>query len=164
MNDSEREYVIRVEKPWKLWILPGLAIAYFVVLLALVILRVAFVINGQQYLVQDIPGLIWLGAAFFVLVLLIELPFFLRRRPPAPEPPPEERETDLSSGMMASGVMGVDDERMVTAEQQQGLRVLEYSSPAKSRNRGAVYAKTYVPVTKGDVLRIETLAAEPTDL
>jgi len=164
MTDSEREYVIRVEKPWKLWILPAIAIAYFVVLLALVILRVAFVINGQQYLVQDIPGLIWLGAGFFVLVLLVELPFFLRRRPPAPEPPPEERETDMATGALGSGIVGLDDERMVTTEEQQGLRVLEYSAPAKSKNRGAVYAKTYVPVTKADVLRVETLAAEPTDL
>ena len=101
------------------------------------------------------------GLAVFLLVAIVEIPFFLRRRPPkAPEPerewqdePPEPPPT-----------VAWDDEKLATDESQQGLRVLEYSAPAKSRNRGAVYAKTYVPVTKEHVLRIETMAAEPREL
>lgn len=52
-------------------------------------------------------------------------------------------------------------EMQVREESWQGMRVLEYSAPAKSRNRGAAYVSAYVPVTKEDVLRVETLAAGP---
>lgn len=155
---DEREFRIHVRRRWTLLILPTLAALYFVFLVVLGVAR--WRVRGVSNDVLALGGL-----AFFVLVILIELPFLLRRsgpRPPEasrdegwqdepPEPPPSAR-------------LDVDDERVSTDESQQGLRVIEYSSPAKSRNRGAVYTKTYVPVTKGHVLRIETIAALPADL
>lgn len=150
MADEPREYVIRVKRPWKLWILPGLAILYFALILAMAIFRVEIRNVPMQTLVLG-------GVAFFALVILIELPLFVRRRiqaPPAPAPAP---------GAPLMPMTG-DDEPVTTTETQQGLRVLEYSAPPKSRNRGAVYAKTYVAVTKEYVLRVENLAAEPSEI
>jgi len=84
---------------------------------------------------------------------------------PAPAPAPQA-EWQAAPAPTAPVMMGApaDDEKLVTGEMQQGLTVLEYSAPAKSRHRGAVYSKTYVPVTKEHVLRVETLAAEGADL
>lgn len=153
MADEPREFVIHVEKPWKLWILPFIAILYFALILAMAIFRVE---------IRNVPTqtLVLIGVAFFVLVILIELPYFMRRRVRTEEPPAPAPTQGAASPLGAAG----DDEHVTTNESQQGLRVLEYSAPAKSRNRGAVYAKTYVPVTKEHVLRIENLAAEPSEI
>ncbi|MFA5862841.1 MAG: hypothetical protein WDA16_14205 [Candidatus Thermoplasmatota archaeon] len=155
MADEPRDYVIRVKRPWKLWILPSLAILYFVLILAMAIFRIEIRNVPTQTLVLG-------GVAFFVLVILIELPLFVRRRVrvEAPPTPPPAQDASATPMMGATG----DDEHVMTAETQQGLRVIEYSAPAKSRNRGAVYAKTYVAVTKEHVLRVENLAAEPSEI
>jgi hypothetical protein len=153
--DEPREFVIPVQRRWTLWILPTLAILYFLAVLALAVLRVEIRGLPTEYLVLG-------GVVLFVVIMLIELPFLFRRRirPAEPEPVPE---SDWQ-GEPAEPRMAFDDEKLVTNETQQGLRVLEYSSPAKSRHRGAVYAKTYVPVAKEWVLRIENLAADTHEL
>jgi hypothetical protein len=155
MADEPREFLIRVERPWKLWILPGIAILYFVLILAMAILRIEF-----RSVSTD--ALVYAGAVLFVVVILIELPFFLRRRVRVeePEPSPYAPESAAAGPLVGAG----DHEALATSESQQGLRVLEFSAPPKSQNRGSVYAKTYVPVTKEHVLRVETLAAEPSEL
>lgn len=155
MTDEPREFVIPVQRRWTLWILPTLAILYFLVVLALAVLRVEIRGLPTQYLVYG-------GVAFFLLVMVIQFPFFLRRRirPEEPEPVLENE----WQGEPAEPGMERDDEKLVTDETQQGLRVLEYSAPAKSRHRGAVYAKTYVPVAKEWVLRVENLAADVHEL
>lgn len=157
--DEPREFVIPVRRRWTLWILPTIAILYFLAVVTLAILRRE--INGvpTQWLVLG-------GVGLFVLVILVELPFFVRRRIRAePEAALPAATPDWQDEAPEPATRGAwDDERIATAEEQQGLRVLEYSAPAKSRNRGSVYAKTYVPVTKEHVLRVETLAAEPHEL
>lgn len=55
-------------------------------------------------------------------------------------------------------------EVVVTGDTEQGLGVLEVSTPPKSENKGSVYTRTYVPVSKGHVLRIEDLAANLNDI
>lgn len=156
MADEPREFVIEVRRRWTLWILPTLAILYFAFVLALAILRREIAGVPMLYLVLG-------GVALFVLVILIEFPFFFRRKIPASAPEPKAAAGDWQDE--AREPRGaVDDEKLMTAETQQGLRVLEYSKPAKSRNRGSVYTKTYVPVTKEHVLRVETLAAEPHEI
>jgi hypothetical protein len=109
------------------------------------------------------------GLALFVVTILVEIPFFMRRRSPraAPEPAPmmedlQDEPVEAEAPRIAAQTW--DDEKRVTTEQQQGMTVLEYSRPAKSRHRGAVYTKAYVPVAKEWVLRIETLVAEGRDL
>ncbi|HWH08303.1 MAG TPA: hypothetical protein VNX21_03820 [Candidatus Thermoplasmatota archaeon] len=154
--EDERPFLIPVKRRWTLLILPVLALVYF-----------AFVVwlGATRTTVRGVPMdyLVLGGLAFFLLVAVVELPFFLRRRPPKAAPPPERAEwQDEPPEPVAAPAR--DDERLTTDETQQGMRVLEYSAPAKSRNRGAVYAKTYVPVTKEHVLRVETLAAEPAEL
>lgn len=149
-----RQFLIPVRRRWTLWILPILAVLYFAVVVTLGVLNTR--IRGV-----DMDMLALGGAAFFVLVVLIELPFFLKRRPKRakPEPVAEDPFTPAEGVPLAE-----DDELVMTAETQQGLRVAEYSRPAKSRHPGAVYAKTYVPVLKDVVVRVETLIAEGADL
>ncbi|HVL88111.1 MAG TPA: hypothetical protein VM681_08945 [Candidatus Thermoplasmatota archaeon] len=53
-----------------------------------------------------------------------------------------------------------DDEYVVTNDEFQGMRVLEYSHPPKSKNQGAIYAKALVPVTREYVLRVEEIIAQ----
>src|ERR1051325_9701490 len=82
--DEPREFVIPVQRRWTLWILPTLAILYFLVVLALAVLRIEIRGLPSQYLVLA-------GVAFFLLGMVIQLPFFLRRsiRAQEPEPFPE---------------------------------------------------------------------------
>lgn len=150
---AEREFVIPVRRRWLLAILPILAILYFAFVVTLASLN--YTIRGVS-----MEMLAFGGVGFFVLVILVELPFFFTRRIRDDEAEPSPVAAAPSSA--APGAR--DDELVTTTEQQQGLRVLEYSRPAKSRNRGAVYAKAYVPVTKEYVVRVETLVADRADL
>lgn len=161
---ESREFVIRVRRPWTLWILPTIAFLYF---LAIVLLAVMNQLPGGR----DGQLLVLVGVGLFALVLLVQLPFLFTRRPRATaedadeggawapeEAPLAPAEPDVAPPV-APGAP-VDDELVMTAETQKGLRVLEYSNPAKSAHKGAVYAKTYIPVTKEFVMRVETLAAD----
>lgn len=153
--EDERPFLIPVKRRWTLLILPVLAGLYFLFVLWLGATRTT--VRGVS---MDL--LVLSGLALFLLVAVVEVPFFLRRRAPKPEPPAEREWQDEPPEPVAAPSW--DDEKLTTEESQQGLAVLEYSAPAKSRNRGAVYAKTYVPVTKEHVLRVETMAAEPHEL
>lgn len=154
MEDDDRPFLIPVRRRWTFLILPILALVYFAFVVWLGATRTT--VRGVS---MDV--LVLAGLALFLLVAVVEIPFFLRRRVKAPEPEREEWQAEPPEPVVPGAL---DDEKVSTDETQQGLRVLEYSSPAKSRNRGAVYAKTYVPVTKEHVLRVETLAAEPREL
>lgn len=162
MTENPRPFVIPLRRRWGLLILPVLCLLYFAAVVALVVMDLAVTGVPTRWLVMG-------GAALFLVTIVVEVPFFLRRRPrraKAEEPDyvadlqdePPEPDAPLAPRVKA------DDELVITSEQQQGLRVIEYSKPAKSRHRGAVFAKTYVPVTKEHVLRVETLAAEGRDL
>ena len=152
--EDERPFLIPLQRRWTLLILPILALVYFAFVVWLGATRTT--LRGVS---TDV--LVLAGLALFLLVAVVEVPFFLRRKPKA-APPPEREWQDEPPEPMAAPLQ--DDEKLTTDETQQGLRVLEYSAPAKSRNRGAVYAKTYVPVTKEHVLRVENMAAEPHEL
>lgn len=154
MADESRPFVIPVRRPWLLLILPTIALLYFVAVVLL---------NVFDYEIEGVTNemLALGGVGLFALVILIELPFLLRRSGkrrarPAPEP--------AAAVPMDASRNGWDDELLSTSETQQGLQVLEYSSPAKSRNSNAVYTKTYVPVSGAHVLRIESLVADASDL
>ena len=154
MADADRPFVITVRRQWTLWILPAIAAIYFLTIVLL---------NILNYRIQGVTDemLVLGGVGLFVLVILIELPFFLRRRAPkAPKP----AKVKAGAAPMDASLNGWDDELLITTESQQGLQVLEYSAPAKSRNANAVYTKTYVPVSGAHVLRIETLAADSTEI
>lgn len=153
MADEERPFLISVRRRWTLWILPVLATLYFLTVILLNVLDYEIAGVGMDMLVL-------VGVALFVIVLLIELPFLLRRRAkrePEPEPAP-------IGEPLAASRNGWDDELLITPESQQGLQVIEYSRPAKSRHSNAVFTKTYVPVSGAHVLRVETLAADAADL
>lgn len=152
-----REFRIPVRRRWTLWILPALATIYFIAVLFL---------GATDRRVRGVSNqtLVWIGLALFALVVLVEIPFFLTRRARSDLPAQETDWQEEPAEPRAVPPMDRDDEAVATGESQQGLQVLEYSRPAKSRNKGSVYAKTYVPVTKEHVLRVETLAAEPADL
>jgi hypothetical protein len=157
MAAPHRPFVIPLRRRWVLAILPALCILYFLVVLVLAV-------QGTKVKGVTTDQLVLGGAALFLVTFLVEIPFFLRRRgarddgPDAPYEPLDLQDEPPEASVRA------DDEVALTSESQQGLRVLEYSRPAKSRHKGAVYAKTYVPVTKEHVLRVETLAAEGRDL
>lgn len=157
MADPDRAFVIPVRRRWLLWILPTLALVYFLVVLALVLGD--YTIDGV-----DNATLAMAGAGLFLLVALIQVPFLFRRRVRAP-PPPTESWTDEPPAPAAPAARApADDEIILTDETTQGLRVIEYSRPAKSLNRNAVYTKTHVPVSQAHVVRVETLVAEASDL
>ena len=156
MADEDRPFVITVRRQWTLWILPAIAAIYFLAVLLLNVLNYRIKGVSDEMLVLG-------GLGLFVLVILVELPFFLRRRRPK-APKPAKVKASAASPAMDSSMNGWDDELMITTESQQGLQVLEYSAPAKSRNANAVYTKTYVPVSGAHVLRIETLAADSTEI
>ena len=153
---DERPFVITVRRTWTLWILPVIAVLYFLTVLLLNVLNYRIKGVSDEMLVLG-------GVGLFVLVILIELPFFLRRKSPkAPKPAKKAKAAAPEPGTPATN--GWDDELLITSESQQGLQVLEYSTPAKSRNANAVYTKTYVPVSGAHVLRIETMAADQTEI
>lgn len=151
----------RMRRAWPVWTLLAISVLYFAFVLVLVgrNLEVSGVSTGTLALV---------GLALFVVTALVAIPFFLRRPdarlpPPAPEPEPlGDMQDEPTEAPRMAPVW--DDELKRTAEQQQGMTVLEYSRPAKSQHRGGVYTKAYVPVTKEFVLRVETLVADGRDL
>lgn len=157
MADETRPFVIPVRRPWLLLVLPILALLYF---LAVVIL------NLMNYRIRGVSNqvLALVGVGLFALVILIELPFLLRRRVRDEEPDAPATVASAEAAPYESPRDGRDDELLTTGEKQQGLDVLEYSAPAKSRNSNAVYTKTYVPVTPEHVLRVESLVADAGDL
>lgn len=158
---AEKRFVIPVERRWTLLILPILALLYFLAVVTLAALDRTIEGLGTETLVL-------IGAGLFGLVLLVELPFLFKKT--------VRIDDDQAAVLGATPVEAVpayapaparverDDEARGTNETAQGMKVIEYSRPAKSRNRGSVYAKTMVPVTKEHVLRVETLAAEPREL
>lgn len=157
MVDEPRPFLIPVRRRWTLWILPVLALLYFIAVLAIVSLNVE--IDGVE---NELLALA--GVAFFVLVALVELPFFLRRRRPRVKRVREPEPDDVPMAEALDAPLGRSDELRFTGETQQGLQVVEYSRPAKSEHRNAVFTKTYVPVTGAHVLRVETLVADASDL
>jgi hypothetical protein len=56
-----------------------------------------------------------------------------------------------------------EDELLVTAEEWNGRRLLEYSRPAKSAHPVAVYTKCVVPIDARYAIRVEDLIAEARD-
>ncbi|MHB8604508.1 MAG: hypothetical protein ACYDCK_04565 [Thermoplasmatota archaeon] len=145
------EFVVGVERKWKLWIAPVLAFLYFlwVVYLATTSTETAGV---------TIDTWVYIGAALFLVVLVIEL-FLLPRRKEkvAKQVVAEETATSVGSALPL-GHTG-EDEFKLTAEEFQGKRVVELSRPPKSTNSGAVYSKALVEIGDQWVLRIEDLVA-----
>jgi len=153
MADEFRPFVIDVKRPWTLWILPIVAVLYFLAVI---------LIHLLNYTIQGVTTemLVLGGVGLFIVVMLIEIPFFFRRRAPKPK---REPAAAPAPGAPASNGR-VDDECLMTTESQQGLQVLEYSAPAKSRHVNTVYTKTYVPVSGAHVLRVETAVADAGDI
>lgn len=151
--EDERPFLIPLRRRWLLLVGPILAILYFIVLIAVV--STGTVVRGVST-----DTLVLIGMVLFILVILAEVPFLLRRKASAPAPPPDLQDEPPEP----EAADAAEDERLVTPEVQHGLVVLEYSAPAKSRTTGALYAKTYVPVSKEHVLRLETLTARADEL
>lgn len=156
VTETPRPFVISLRRRWVLAILPILCVLYFVAVLVIVLRDVRTGVSTDLLVLG--------GVGLFAFTVLFEIPFFFRRRRARARPEPEAEPEFQDEPPEPMARAPTDDEYLKTAESQQGLRVLEYSRPAKSRNRGAVYAKTYVPVTGDHVLRIETLAADTRDL
>lgn len=158
MSENPRPFLIPLRRRWALAILPVVCVLYFALVITLVALD-----RTVSGLTHELLALV--GAGLFLVTLLVEIPFFLRRRAKRvrAEPVEERALQDEPPEPLARGP-ALDHEFVTTSETQAGMRVVEYSRPAKSRNRGLVYAKTYVPVAKDVVLRVETPAAEPRDL
>lgn len=177
MADAPRPFLIPVRRRWTLWILPVIASLYFLAVVIIAALNNTINRGGVNYRILprdvSVETLALVGVGLFALVILVELPFLIRRRPkrePAPEPaaaPADEEPAPWAApaqGAIPAAPPPRDDELVMTSETQQGYRVIEYSRPAKSRHRNAVFTKAYVPVTKEYVLRVETLVAEGRDL
>lgn len=167
MTDDERPF--RMRRAWFPITLAVVCVLYFVFVGWLVA-------TNRELAGVSNNTLAVAGLALAIVTLLVEVPYFLRRAPPraAPPPPPsveepptyrddlQEEPAPLEAPMRVPTLW--DDETRRTTEERQGLRVLEYSAPPKSRHKGAVYTKDYVPVSKEWVLRVETMVAEPRDL
>lgn len=153
----EKRFVVPVRRRWTLFILPALALLYFLAIVVLAALNYEVAGVSMEYLVLG-------GAALFGVVLLVELVLLLRRKAKTEEPVEEVPVEDVAPVVPLRRDVIRDDEYRTTTQSAQGLQVLEYSWPGKSLHRGAVYAKTALPVTKEHVLHVETLAAHPHEL
>lgn len=131
------------------------AILYFLFVLALGINL--FAIPAIQSRVR-IGDLVLAGSVLFVVMALALVVMLFRRRQ-AFEAIEAETEAEEIRAAESAVVRPRDDEVVVTNDSYQGLRVLEYSHPPKSQNKGAVYAKCYVPVARDSVVRLEDLIA-----
>jgi hypothetical protein len=113
-----------------------------------------------NFLEPTVTVLDWVnGGAVLMVALLLLLVVWSRRQRGAE--PAAEAGAEAPSAASYSG--DLDDELVMTAEQWQGLRVLEYSRPPKSVHAVAVYAKCLVPVDAQYVVRVEDLVAEARD-
>lgn len=158
MAEPERAFVIR--RTWLAWTLVAICVLYFLVLTTIVVL---------DYRVQGVTDqtLAMGGAGLFVLTALVLIPFLFRRKGAAPAKAVEEDAWEPAPASAPAAMRpraSWDDEIKLTDETAQGMRVIEYSWPAKSRNRQAVYTKTHVPVSSAHVVRVETMVAEARDL
>lgn len=106
------------------------------------------------------------GALLFLVLLILLAVEYRRTRGGTYEPPAPAAghraaaTTPQAAPAAAPSSRWIPDELVVTAETQQGRRVLEYSRPPKSEHPRAVYAKCLVPVDPQLVLRVEDLVAE----
>lgn len=157
MVDEVRPFVIEVRRRWLLWILPIIATMYFIAVVVLTI--VDYRIRGVTTEMLALAGV-----GLFVLVMAFELPFFLRRRAPRAPKPAKVKKARRPEAESSPSSAYVDDELTTTNEKAQGLQVVEYSSPAKSRNQSTVYTKTYIPVSGAHVVRVETAVADASDI
>lgn len=164
----ERRFLVNVERPWKLWIIPILALLYLV---WIVLLVTASVETGVEDTVW-----VYAGLGLFAVLLLIELLLLFTRRAKKqkvaraapmvaerleePEPEVDPMARAILGTPAAARQRGPDAEIRATMDEHKGKRVLEVSIPPKSANKGAVYAKAYVPVDDAFVLRIEDLVAQ----
>lgn len=184
-NHDERDvrFLIPVERKWKLWIPPVLAVLYFAFVLTVLIgqwdLRIA---NQEEVLVIG-------GLAVFGVLAVWELLLLPGRRakkskarrgrsPPPRAREPVESEPDDEDAINAyapppaaerpaaapSRAQGLDAELVDTGESRNGLAVLEVSVPPKSRHRGAIYSKAFIVVDDRFVLRVEDLVADREEL
>lgn len=172
MGDAPaRRFVINVERPWKLWIIPVLALLYFVWIVLLVTAKVE---TGVEDVMWVYAGLGLFGFLFFIeLLLLLTKKQKVKKvkvaaavpaeRLEEPEPAMDPMTAAILRTPAASRQRGPDAEIRATSDEYKGKRVLEVSIPPKSSNKGAVYAKAYVPVDDSVVLRIEDLVAQRAD-
>lgn len=131
------------------------ATLYFLIVVALGVNLVAIPALTR---VADLPTLALVGAALFGLFILVLLVQLVRGRQRE-----EARQVQASAvAVPAPARRRGEDEYVVTSDEHQGLRVIEYSHPPKSQNKGAVYAKCLVPVSREFVLRVEELIAKET--
>lgn len=159
MAESSRAFLIR--RLWLAWTLVVIALLYFAAVVTLVVLD--YRVQGVSYEMLALGG-----AGLFGLVALVLVFFLLRKRKPRAPRAAQEAEPSFDDAPVATRAFAAsapaDDEVRLTDDSAQGLRVLEYSRPAKSRNRNAVYTKTHVPVSQAHVLRVETMVADASDL
>lgn len=161
MSESQARFLLPW-RSWALWFIPVIATIAFVWILLVAL---------GQVRTPSVPIATWAtvgGVLFGVLLLLLILLMIPRRDRAAEElaaaseipaetvvpyaPPPRPTTTKIEAEFVATG------------EQWKGMRVLEVSLPPKSRNKGGVYAKSYVPITGELVLRVEDLVADRRDV
>lgn len=161
MAQTDGRYVLGW-RSWTLWFIPVLATLYFVwiLLVALGTVKTPSV---------DLRTWAIAGMVLFGILLLLEILLLLRRKGPeeaAPvaEPAADETVIPYAQPGVRAGADKLEAEIVATGEQWKGLRVLEVSIPPKSRNKGGVYAKSYVQVAPELVLRVEDLVADRRDV
>jgi len=156
-----------------LWGVLAVVLLYFV-WLVLIAGRIVVIRRRTQFI--DPVVWVWVGLGVFGLALLLGVLSIIPSRGRGAAGPRDEQPLEAipaaASGYEAPPPMASsashrvrgDVELRVANEDYKGKRVLELSTPPKSVNRGAVYAKAYVPVDEAYVLRIEDLVAERRDV
>ncbi len=156
-----RRFLVTVKRPWKLWVFVlGVAVLYlaWVVVVATRTVRTPGVADSDWVLV---------GLGLFAVLIVFELILLIprRRRKVAEEKADSEEEWAPDSTIYAPPSGGPLDnswgEVRTTEDELNGKSVLEFSHPPKSANKGAVYAKAFVDVGGGYVLRAEEMVAGP---
>lgn len=187
VSAQDRWFLIRVDHPGRLWVLPILA---FLVFLWIVLLATGTVLLPAAEDELSLQEWALAGSAVLVVLLAWELVLLIGRKrsvkagrqaaAAAAEPAEVVEAVPATEGFEAEGFEGTEEavpeveaepapaqgyaplhEYAVTAEVLQGRRVVEYRRPPKALAAQAVFAKTYIPVSTDLVLRVEEIVAEP---
>ncbi|MBI4394117.1 MAG: hypothetical protein HY556_10045 [Euryarchaeota archaeon] len=147
---TTKEFVVQVKTPLLLIILPVLALVVFLVVVGIN----SGIIDSRAIGNVPFETYVYGGTAVMAVLLVAEMILLLQR---AAEPEAVETALEPIPLVDKRDELG---ELVLTQDNHQGRQVVEYSRPPKSRNKGAIYVKTFIELDGKYVLRAEEMIAE----
>jgi hypothetical protein len=149
-DSARKEFVVQVKAPLILIVLPVIALVVFLTVVAIN----SGIIDARSIGNVPFETYVYGGSAVMAILLIAELILLLQR--------PAESEA-VETAIEPIPLVDKRDELgeiVLTQDTHQGRQVVEYSRPPKSRNKGAIYVKTFIELDGKHVLRAEEMIAE----